>query len=330
MAPRISPLWWPALAVTAPMWIPWLAVRHRAFARNVDAARDRNDRRLETARPLPLPELEKLSITVLVDEKARPGFLHDDGVAYLLRTGAGGLLVDVGFGPATPALEHNARRLGFSWEGVDGLLITHLHGDHMGGLAAARSRTVALPDTVRPPRAGLPCFLPEPAEAPGFERVVVDAPRPLVAGLGTTGPLSRSLFFLGPVEEQAVLARLRGRGTVVVTGCGHPGLPLILEMARRLAPGPIHAVAGGLHYPITSGRGSYPGFQAQRLFGTGRPPWRPLTEEDLDRGIAALRGAGVERLLLSAHDTCDHAIRRFATELDAEVEVLEAGSTVTL
>ncbi len=327
---RIGPPWWPLLAVTAPAWLPWLALRHRTFVRRAEAARARNARRLGAARPLELPELRRLEVTVLVEERVRPGFLGDDGVALLLATEAGGLLVDVGYGPATPTLEHNARRLGFSWDALDGLLVTHFHGDHAGGLRAARTRSVALPGSLAPDRAGVPCYLPEPGRAPGFEPVPVEGPRPVAAGLGTTGPLGRSLFFLGPVEEQAVLVRLRGRGTVVVTGCGHPGLPLILEMARRLVPGPLHAVVGGLHFPITTGRGRYPGFQAQRLFGTGRPPWRPLTDDDLDRGIAALRGAGVERLLLSAHDTCDHAIGRFAAELDADVEVLRAGASLAL
>lgn len=200
----------------------------------------------------------------------------------------------------------------------------------MGGLAAARARSVALPSELAPDRAGIPCFLPESAKAPGFESVVIDKPQLLAAGIGTTGPLSRSLFFLGPVEEQAMLVRLKDRGLVVVTGCGHPGLELILGMARRLVDEPVYAVAGGLHFPVTSGRGHYPGFQAQMLFGTGRPPWRRITNDDLTRAIETLRKANIKRLLLSAHDTCDHAIARFTNELDAEVEVLSAGGTYRL
>ncbi len=330
MGCRISPIVWPGLTVTAPVWGPWLVFRNARFKRATREARQRNEARLARAKPLALPYAGSLEITVLVDERAQPGYLGQEGVSYLLQTPFGKLLMDVGFGPASPVLSHNAARLGFTWEHVGGLAISHLHGDHMGGLAAARTRTVTLPAGLTPDRPGLPCFLPEPAEAPGFEPVIVGAPRQLTAGIGTTGPLSRSLFFFGPVEEQAMLVRVKGRGLVVITGCGHPGLELILGMARRLVDEPIYAVAGGLHFPITSGRGHYPGFQAQMLFGTGRPPWRPITDTDLTRAIGILRQANIRRLLLSAHDTCDHAIARFTNELDATVEVLSAGATYRL
>jgi 7,8-dihydropterin-6-yl-methyl-4-(beta-D-ribofuranosyl)aminobenzene 5'-phosphate synthase len=330
MTHRIHPAWWPVLALTVPVWAPLLAVRNRRFRRSAELAARRNSERLEAARPLELPEVDKLEITVLVDERADPGFHGEEGVSYLLRTELGAVLMDVAFGPATPTFAHNARLLGFSWDEVDGLAVSHLHGDHMGGLGAARAGKVALPEELLPEREDLPCFLPEPAQAPGFRPVVVDGPRLLTAGIGTTGPLSRSLFFMGLVEEQSLLVRVRGHGLVVVTGCGHPGVDLILDMAGRLAPGPIHTVAGGLHFPITSGRGRYAGIQAQMLLGTGRPPWRGVTDEDLTRAVDRLRVAKVRRALLSAHDTCDHALARFADELDADVEILRAGGTWTL
>jgi len=315
------------MALAAPLWIPWVALRHRRFENQGRVARRLNAGLLQTARPLELPEVEGLELKVIVDERAEPGFLGNDGVSYLLRTDLGTLLMDVGFGPATPVFAHNAAKLGFSWEGVDALAITHLHGDHMGGLPAARSRRVALPEELLPASDDIPCFLPAPAECPGFRAVAVEGARVLTAGIGTTGPLARSLFFLGLVREQALLFRLRGKGLVIVTGCGHPGLELILEAARRLVPAPVYAIAGGLHFPITTGRGRYPGFQAQMLFGTGLPPWKRLTDEDLTAAIATMNRAGIRRAILSAHDTCDHALARFERELDATVEVLRAGGT---
>ncbi len=330
MTHRIHPVAWPGLSITAPLWAPWLLLKNARFARSKEQAHRRNEQRLRDATPLGLPHATSLEITVLVDERARPGFLGQEGVSYILKTEFGKLLMDVGFGPASGVLSHNAARLDFSWEGIAGLAISHLHGDHMGGLAAARARTVALPGELAPDRPGIPCFLPEAAHTPRFEPVILDKPRPLAAGIGSTGPLSRSLFFLGPVEEQALLVRLKDRGLVVITGCGHPGLKLILGMARRLTNDPIYAVAGGLHFPITTGRGHYPGFEAQMLFGTGRPPWRRITNDDLSDAIDILREAHVRRLLLSAHDTCDHAIARFTNELDADVDVLSAGATYQL
>lgn len=60
---------------------------------------------------------------------------------------------------------------------------------------AQQARDVRLPQQLLPsqPR---PCFLPEEAEAPGFEPHLVDAPRVLSAGIGSTGPLARSAHHL--------------------------------------------------------------------------------------------------------------------------------------
>jgi hypothetical protein len=47
-------------------------------------------------------------------------------------------------------------------------------------------------------------YLPDTAKAEGFDGQIVQGPKMLAAGVGTTGPLARSLFFLGPCEEQAL------------------------------------------------------------------------------------------------------------------------------
>jgi 7,8-dihydropterin-6-yl-methyl-4-(beta-D-ribofuranosyl)aminobenzene 5'-phosphate synthase len=235
-------------------------------------------------------------------------------------------LFDVGFGPDSPTLRHNARRLGVDLTGVEAVAISHLHPDHMGGMEAFRSHRVRTP----PDMDGLkrkPCFLPEPAETDDLDAVSVDAPRMLASGIGTTGPLARSLFFLGLCEEQALVARLEGRGLVVITGCGHPTVELILKMARRLSDDPIHVIAGVIHFPVTRSRSVRRGIQVQMFYGTGKPPWRKINDGDLSRTIEHINRADPKRVLLSAHDTCDHALRRLQQELAAETTVLEAGAS---
>ncbi len=288
-----------------------------------------NEERIQAARPLSLPELERMELTVICEYEHREGFLGEPGVSYLLRTDRGTLLFDVGFGPQNPTFGHNAARLGVGMEEVDAVVISHLHADHMGGLKAQRSRTVRIPRDFGDPR-GKPCYLPDRGSAEGMTPVGIERPSLLEAGIATTGPLARSLFFFGLTEEQALVARLKGKGLVVLTGCGHPTIEVILRMVRRLAAEPIHAVGGGLHFPITSGRGDFGGLQVQMIFGTGRPCWRRITEEDLTRTIGTLKEAGPARLLLSAHDTCDHALHRFSNEVGARAEVLRAGQTYSL
>jgi len=66
------------------------------------------------------------------------------------------------------------------------------------------------------------------------------------------------------------------------------------------------------------------------LLGTGKPPWQRIGDKDLSRTIDKINEAGPKEVLLSAHDTCDHALERLSRELTAETAVLEAGRTYTL
>ena len=326
MSFRISPVWWPVLAVASPVIVPWLLVRNRHFQEDRARAAKLNQARINQAEPLEMPELDSLEMTVLVEWRAKEGFTGDAGVSYLFETELGSMLYDVGFGPTRPALTHNAAKIGFNLDQVDALTISHLHSDHMGGIPAQRSRQVTVPDELMPLELK-PCFLPDRAEAKGFKARLVERPQLLTAGIASTGPLARSLFMFGFTEEQALLARVKDKGLVVFTGCGHPTIEVVLEMVGRLSNEPLYAVGGGLHFPVTGGRGNRAGIQFQTMIGTGKPPWQRITDEDLSRTIAAINSAGPERVYLSGHDTCDYALDRMMRELDAETEVLEAGAT---
>jgi 7,8-dihydropterin-6-yl-methyl-4-(beta-D-ribofuranosyl)aminobenzene 5'-phosphate synthase len=326
MSFRISPALWPVLAVASPVIVPWLLIRNRRFREDCARAAQLNQERISQARPLEMPELDYLELTVLVEWKAREGFMGDAGVSYLFKTELGSMLYDVGFGPTRPALTHNAAKLGFNLDQVEALAISHLHADHMGGLPAQRSRQVTVSHEIMSPELK-PCFLPDRAEAKGFKAELVERPRLLTAGIASTGPLARSLFVLGFTEEQALLARIKDKGLVVFTGCGHPTIQVVLEMVERLSEEPVYAVGGGLHFPVTGGRGNRAGIQFQTIIGTGKPPWKRITDEDLSRTITAISNAGPERVCLSGHDTCDHALDRMMGELSAETEVLRAGAT---
>ena len=188
---------------------------------------------------------------------------------------------------------------------------------------------MALPENLMP-SSPMPCFLPDEAEADGFDAEVVETPRMLAAGLASTGPLARSLFIMGYTEEQAIVGRIRNKGLMVFTGCGHPTIQVILDMVRRMSDEPVYAIGGGLHFPVTGGRGNRAGIQFQTFLGTGKPPWKRITQEDLGRAIDAINEAKPAKVLLSAHDTCDQSLERMHREIDADVCVLEAGSTYSI
>ena len=200
---RLSPFWWPVLAVAAPVLVPKLIARNRRFRENRQRADEFNRARMQEAKPLEIPQVEFLELVVLVEEKVEDGFLGAAGVSYLLKTDRGSMLFDVAFGPVESTLAHNVAKLGLDLGDVDALAISHLHPDHMGGVEAHRTNRVAVPHELAVPR-GLRCFLPDMAEAPGFNAEVVEGLRILAAGIATTGPLARQPVLPGMVSGAVV------------------------------------------------------------------------------------------------------------------------------
>ena len=116
----------------------------------------------------------------------------------------------------------------------------------------------------------------------------------------------------------------------MITGCGHPTVEIILEMVSHLSNEPIYAIAGGIHFPVTKSRFQRRTIQMQMFFGTGKPPWQRINDDDLSQTITHINAVGPNKVLLSAHDTCDHALDRLGQELEAETAVLETGITYRL
>jgi 7,8-dihydropterin-6-yl-methyl-4-(beta-D-ribofuranosyl)aminobenzene 5'-phosphate synthase len=116
-----------------------------------------------------------------------------------------------------------------------------------------------------------PAELPTPSrsaiEGAGFEVIEERQPSMLLDGtLLITGEVDRTTDFERGMpnqqamkggqwvpdplvsDDQALIANLRGRGLVVVTGCGHAGMVNILRHARRLTGiDEVYAAIGGFH-----------------------------------------------------------------------------------
>jgi 7,8-dihydropterin-6-yl-methyl-4-(beta-D-ribofuranosyl)aminobenzene 5'-phosphate synthase len=264
--------------------------------------------------PVTLPEVDEVAVTTMVDNTfdallasgggvSRPflgagrvaagqfadgeaiaGLRAEHGFSALVTVRMGNasstLLFDTGASP--DALAVNAGRLGVDVGGLQGVVLSHGHFDHAGGLdglARLRGRT-GLPLTVHPAvwtrrRLELPGgrVLEMPTlsqgalEREGFQVIERRQPSLLVGGILITGEVDRVTEFergMPPphqawdghgwrhdpavIDDQALVINVRGRGLVIVTGCGHAGVVNIIRQAMRLTGvSRLLAVIGGFH-----------------------------------------------------------------------------------
>jgi len=205
-------------------------------------------------------------VTVFVDEQ-RHSLLLDTGATV------GGVV-------------HNLRALGVDPQGIEAIVLSHGHFDHTTGLSGLARELSPLPPLLVHPDSWLkrrvvvpgqqPRELPttsrERVRAAGFELMEQRGPSLLLDGaLLVTGEIERTTRFEQgfPVhqalrdgewvpdplifDDQALVVSVRGRGLVVITGCGHAGVINTILYARKLTGiERIHAVIGGFHLATSS------------------------------------------------------------------------------
>jgi 7,8-dihydropterin-6-yl-methyl-4-(beta-D-ribofuranosyl)aminobenzene 5'-phosphate synthase len=129
------------------------------------------------------------------------------------------VLFDSGLSGGKPesALAHNARRLGVPLGDLDAVMISHLHADHVGGLAAMRRRTFSFAaDPLEPP--GVPAHVPTQMSHPRADVAVTAEPAVIGPGMAVLPPLPRMLFWIGYVTEQVLVVNVTGFGLVLISG----------------------------------------------------------------------------------------------------------------
>jgi 7,8-dihydropterin-6-yl-methyl-4-(beta-D-ribofuranosyl)aminobenzene 5'-phosphate synthase len=197
------------------------------------------------------------------------------------------VLFDAGRTP--DGLVENMRRLDLPPGDIDIIVLSHGHWDHVTGMdgLAGKLGSANMPVLIHPEfwtRRRLAFPGSDPVELPttskaalqgaGFDIVEQRQPSFLLDGsLLVTGEVDRTTEFERGfagheahrhdtwqpdpliLDDQALVAMVRGRGLVVLTGCGHSGIINILRYVRKLTgENRIHAVLGGFHL-------SGPGFE---------------------------------------------------------------------
>lgn len=278
---------------------------------------------------LALSPTRTLSVLPLIDWYAAHGDLEtESGVSCLVRADATTFLFDLGLnrkGAYEPPLLRNMARLGVDPAEIDFVVVSHPHGDHMGGFKNQFAHQ-AIVCQKHDPLTGKPVYTTAPLRLTQGSSTLIQVPRLLTPGVATTGPLPRALFLMGYVQEQAVAINVKGKGLVLLVGCGHPGIEALIERAEQLFAAPVYGVIGGLHFPITDDRAHIGPFRFQQLLGSPTPPWRPPGKQAVKQTIAYLKARSIHYIAPSAHDTCDWSLHAFEEAFGDAYHPLKVGS----
>ena len=214
-------------------------------------------------------------ITILYDAFGKaPRMQKDWGYAALIEYGGKRILFDTGNNP--DILAQNAKAKGVDLSKLDFVVMSHRHGDHMGGLAYVLEVNPKV--KIYAPKEGFGVY---ESDLPGSfyrkdpslpqERRYYDGTPPETMRFGSAWPgayfqlidknteVAPGIHLLTLVSDKPGTLELRELslaidtpdGVVLVVGCSHPGIDKIVQAAAAVNPR-IHLVAGGLHQVVAS------------------------------------------------------------------------------
>ena len=223
-----------------------------------------------SAAPMASAAVGDAQITVLYDAFGKESVMQKDwGYAAFVEYGGKRILFDTGNNP--DILAQNAKAKGVDLTTLDFVVMSHRHGDHMGGL----TYLLKVNPTVRiyAPKEGFGVYgadLPssfyrkDPSLSP--EQRYYDGTPPEVMRFGSAWPgadfqladknieIAPDIHLIALVSDKPGTLELRELslaintpdGMVIVVGCSHPGIDKIVESATAINPR-IHFIAGGFH-----------------------------------------------------------------------------------
>ncbi len=131
----------------------------------------------------------------------------------------------------------NMERMGIGLDSIDHIFLSHIHGDHTGGLVSILERktdvTIWIPDS-----------FPESAkfDISSFGARVKPISRfsHLFENVYSTGEMGKS-----PTEHALVIDS--EKGLILITGCAHPGIANIALKSKNYMNKEIFLILGGFH-----------------------------------------------------------------------------------
>jgi 7,8-dihydropterin-6-yl-methyl-4-(beta-D-ribofuranosyl)aminobenzene 5'-phosphate synthase len=190
---------------------------------------------LESVMKVTMPSAQSLTITFVFDNNPYDHRLKSAwGFSALVEYHDHTLLFDTG--GEGQILIDNMRIVGIDPTQIESVVLSHAHGDHIGGMSAlfqagARPKiylTSSFPDAFK-------------RQVVRTVKVIEVTPGLLIAhDLHSTGEMGSS------IREQALVIQT-DQGLVIVTGCAHPGIVKIVEQSQRMFYDRVHMVLGGFH-----------------------------------------------------------------------------------
>jgi len=183
-----------------------------------------------------ITKIKDANITVTFDNNQyKDGLKTSWGFSCLIKGAEKTILFDTG-GDGSILLE-NMKKLEIKPKEIDLIVLSHIHGDHIGGLDGFLKTNpniyVYLPKS-------FPTSLKRNIEKYGTKVVDVQKPMEICKGVYSTGELGTWII------EQSLIIHTH-KGMVVITGCAHPGIVKIVEKAKSIIKDKVLLVMGGFH-----------------------------------------------------------------------------------
>jgi len=177
-----------------------------------------------------------MTITVVYDNNPyREGVETAWGFSCLLTVAEKTILFDTG-GDGSILLG-NMEKLAIEPNSIDTVVLSHIHGDHTGGLNSFLEKnpevTVYLPES-------FPKRFKDNVRGYGAKIVEAEQHCKICESIYSTGQLGKL------IKEQSLVIRTEV-GLILITGCAHPGIVKIVRVVKALHEGDVALVMGGFH-----------------------------------------------------------------------------------